>query len=168
MRLPTGLCLCSRAHSFSPPPRVCPAVVVSALSVYTAGAESSDWAVGDGNESPFGEFDWPRFSWTPDSWKSFLCHVSLNKTLVEATEGMLGPDILSNSSPNACCGYKSVSLGWEALSTALAPEPSCGRVCFSTKSAFLPHHSLPCVITVVSARAQIIYAILLWHVVKYL
>lgn len=34
-------------------------MVVSVLGVYTAGAESSDLAVGDGNESPFGEFDWP-------------------------------------------------------------------------------------------------------------
>lgn len=50
-------------------------------------------------------------------------HVGLNKNLVEATEGLLGLDILSNSSLNSCCGYKSASLVWEALSTALAPGP---------------------------------------------
>lgn len=121
MRLPTGLCLCSWAHSFSPPPRVCPAVSVSVLDVYTAGAESSNWATRASNQSPFGEFHWPRFSWTWDSWKSFSCHVGLSKILVEATEGLLGLDILSYSSLNSCCGYKSASLGWEALSTALAP-----------------------------------------------
>lgn len=34
----------------------------------------------------------------------------LNKTLVKATEDLLGLDILSNSSLNACCGYKSANL----------------------------------------------------------
>lgn len=125
MRLPTGLCLCSLAHSFSSPPRVCPAVVVSVLSVCTAGAERTDSVIGDGNTSPFGEFDWPEFSWTPDSWKSFLCHVSLNKILVEVTESMQGLDILSISSLNACCGYKSLSLGYKALSMALTLK-QCG------------------------------------------
>lgn len=40
--LPIGLCLCSWAHSFSPPPRVCPAVAVSVLVVFTAAGQSSD------------------------------------------------------------------------------------------------------------------------------
>lgn len=88
----------------------------------------------------------PWFSWTRDSWKSFPCHVGLNKTLVEATEGLLGLDILSNSSLSSCCGYKSVSLGWEALSMALAPGPSFGRVesfwaCGAFPSRLLLYHT---------------------------
>lgn len=40
-RPPTGQCLCSPAHSFSPPPRVCPAAVASELC---------------------------RHSWSPEQW----------------------------------------------------------------------------------------------------
>lgn len=34
-RPPTGQCLCSPAHSFSPPPRVCPVVVASELYLHS-------------------------------------------------------------------------------------------------------------------------------------
>ncbi len=63
-----------------------------------------------------------------NSWQLEIVPLSrwLNKTLVEMIEGLLGLDVLSNSSLHARCGYRSPSLGWKALSTSLAPGPNCG------------------------------------------
>lgn len=52
---------------------------LSALDVYTAGAESSDRAVRASHQSPFGEFHWPPVLVNWGSWKSFPCHVGLNE-----------------------------------------------------------------------------------------
>lgn len=45
-RPPTGQCLCSPAHSFSPPPRVCPAAVASELCRHSWSPEQW-WGSGD-------------------------------------------------------------------------------------------------------------------------
>lgn len=92
---------------------------------------------------------------------------------VEATDGLLGLDILLNSSLSSCCGYKSASLGWEALSPALAPGPFMwpslkflGLWCFSTESASAVS-LYPRVITEYQTAPDNL-RIQLCHVVKYL
>lgn len=76
------------------------------------------------NESPFGEFHWPQVLVNSRQLEIVpLSRWLKTENLVEATEGLSDLDILSYSSLKSCCGYKSESLVWEALSRALAPGP---------------------------------------------